>query len=92
MDTSTPTPPGPSDWIEQKTVAQLLGISPQSASDRAHRGELRQFEHGVASVGRRKYSRTLVEREIESRWREAIQRQDELLSSGRGVSGQAQGS
>ena len=73
--------PNSSDWITQREVARLLGVSPQTASTKARRGQLRRFEHGISIAGRRKYSRALVERELKICWREAVRRQDSILSN-----------
>jgi predicted site-specific integrase-resolvase len=71
------TPPLPSeDWISQRQLAKLLGISERTASVWASEGRLRRFEHGVKDCGRRRYSRALVKRELHNRWQEAVLRQD----------------
>ena len=67
------------DWLTQKALAALLGISPQTASSWAKSQRLRRFEHGIESAGRRRYSRLLVEREVEQCLDAAKKRQDELL-------------
>ena len=68
--------PGPSDdWITQREVANFLGVSPDTASIWAAAGKLRAFEHGFPCA-RRRYSRRLVERELQHRWDEAVRRQD----------------
>jgi len=64
------------DWVEQKTLAGMLGVSEKTASAWAKAGRLLVFEHGFSCCGRRKYSRTLVERELARRWGQAIHRQD----------------
>ena len=80
---SSPAPPDPkSDWCCQRLVATALGISPQAASAKARAGELRHFEHGVPGCGRRKYSRALIQRELQRRWALAIKVQDQLMGSG----------
>lgn len=48
------------DWINQAELAAMLGITPKTASVRARKGLLRQYEHGVEGCGRKKYSRQLV--------------------------------
>jgi hypothetical protein len=64
------------DWIVQKDVAVMLGVTAKTASLWAGEGKLRIFEHGVQSGGRRKYSRALVRRELEQRWAQAVQQLD----------------
>ncbi len=54
------------DWINQAQLAALLGITPKTASVRASKGLLRQYEHGVEGCGRKKYSRQLVNYRHES--------------------------
>jgi hypothetical protein len=71
--------PDPSDWVTQTQLAQLLGVSRQTASQWARAGKLASYEHGCPNCGRRKYSRTLVDRERELCWREALDRQDSFL-------------
>lgn len=78
-DQAAPPDPG-ADWIYQSTVASALGISQRTASLWAREGRLRKFEHGVPACGRRKYSRRLVERELQMRWDRAVRTQDELLA------------
>jgi hypothetical protein len=75
--------PGPeSDWITQRSLAELLGISETTASFWARDGRLRQFEHNFPACGRRRYSRALVERERKRCWEKAIRVQDRLVSIG----------
>ncbi len=69
------------DWINQRELAELLGTSPKTASVRAGQGSLRMFEHGLPACGRRKYSRSLVERAVRLGWEAAIRRQDEAAST-----------
>src|SRR4051794_40013961 len=64
-----------SDWISQREVAELIGITEQTASAWARKGKLKVFEHGVAIGGRRRYSRALVERELRFRWEQALRNQ-----------------
>ena len=54
------------DWIDQRQLAALLDVSNKTASLRAARGELKQFEHGVPGCGRRKYSRALFNHVLET--------------------------
>ena len=42
-------------------------------------GRLQQYEHRFDNCGRRKYSRSLIEKELRLRWGQAVQRQEELL-------------
>lgn len=69
-------PPPKDDWIDQANLAKLFGISERTASTWASAGRLHPFEHGVATCGRKKYSRQLVERELQHRWEQAIQAQN----------------
>ncbi len=55
---------GPADWISQRDLCGLLGISEHTGSAQAKAGQLRKFEHGVSNAGARKYSRQLVELEL----------------------------
>ncbi len=48
------------DWINQRQLADLLGIAPETASRWAGTGKLGIFEHGMIGAGHRKYSRQLV--------------------------------
>ncbi len=64
------------DWIGRARVARILGVSERTAQTLERNGKLRCFEHGFP-CGRRKYSRTLVERQLRRRWEEAIRRQDQ---------------
>jgi len=69
------------DWVSQCEIARMLGVSQQTASTWAKAGRLRRFEHGVPGCGRRrKYSRRLVERELERRWDAAVEAQDATLA------------
>ncbi len=70
---------GPGDWITQKELAAMLGISPKTASEWAKQGRLIRFEHGIDGAGRRRYSRHLVQREFQNCLDAAMQRQDEVL-------------
>lgn len=81
------TPPSPceppqpgTDWIYQRTLALTLGISQKTASVWAADGRLRKFEHGVPACGRRKYSKRLVQRELQRRWERATRAQDDLIA------------
>lgn len=71
---SAPSPT--TDWLTQSELAELLGISERTASVWACAGKLRIYEHGVRGCGRRKYSRALVQRELDQRWSEAVDRLD----------------
>ncbi len=48
------------DWINQRELAQLLRITPETASRWASEKKLKIFEHGMIGAGKRKYSRRLV--------------------------------
>jgi predicted site-specific integrase-resolvase len=79
MDHVTPggqSPPPGDDWISQRELAGMFGVTEQTASSWAKLGKLRLFEHGVGIGGRRRYSRTLVERELGRRWEQAVSLQD----------------
>lgn len=78
MSTVIPSPT--TDWITQRELAQVLGVSERTASLWAKAGRLEPFEHGVATCGRRKYSKTLVQRELNNRWDEAVTRQDSVTA------------
>lgn len=70
-----------SDWIPQSELARMLGVSARTASLWAKADRLRRFEHGVPGCGgRRRYSRRLVERELERRWDAAVEAQDAILA------------
>ena len=75
-----PDPAG--DWISQRGLAALLGVSERTASLWARAGRLKCYEHGVPNSARRRYSRQLVERERQRRWDTAVRSQDERLGSG----------
>ena len=76
---ATKTPPPSGDWICQRELANLFGVSQRTTSLRAAAGRLRRFQHGFPDCGRKKFSRTLVEREIEQRWERAVSQQDAVL-------------
>jgi hypothetical protein len=67
------------DWLDQKGLAALLGITPHTAAKWARAGRLRRYQHGFDACGRRRYSRWLVMREQRHRLEQAIRRQDEML-------------
>jgi hypothetical protein len=71
----TKAPAPPRDWITQKALARILGISQRAASVWARGGRLTRFEHGMPGCGRRRHSRALVEMELDRRWQVAIARQ-----------------
>lgn len=77
LEVSVTLPPPAEDWIDQLEVAGMLGFSTTTASSWAKQGKLRVFEHGVVPCGRRKYSRSLVQRQIQRGWTQAVERQDE---------------
>jgi predicted site-specific integrase-resolvase len=64
------------DWLNQRELAQLLGVTERTASVWARRGHFRIYEHGVRGCGRRKYSRALLQHEIDQRWAEAVRRSE----------------
>src|SRR3954447_24396744 len=84
MDAGTTgrVPDPASDWISQRGLAALLGVSERTASLWARAGRLRCYEHGVENCARRPYSRQLVERERQRRWEAAVRSQDERLGPG----------
>lgn len=59
------------DWINQRSLAELLGIAAETASRWASRGKLQIFEHGMIGAGKRKYSRTLVQEYQQIKLRQA---------------------
>ncbi len=69
-----------SDGIFQRSVCAVFGVSERTGSLWARQGKLRRFEHGIPGCGRRKYSRTLVERELQRRWENAVQAQEASLA------------
>ena len=75
--TQTPSPRG--DWICQRELAALFGVSERTATLWAAAGRLRRFQHGFPDCGRKKLSRTLAEREIQQQWERAISEQDAIL-------------
>ncbi len=75
-----PIPDPRSDGICQKSLSEMFGYSERTASLLAKAGKLRRFEHGIPGCGRRKYSRRLVERELQRRWERAISAQDKLMA------------
>ena len=64
--------PSPEDWITQKELCVLLGISQHTASAWAKAERLREFEHGIGTAGRRKYSRRLVALVLQASWDAAL--------------------
>ena len=81
-DDAGPQPVPALDWIDQKGLASLLGVTPHTAAKWAKAGRLRSYEHGVDTCGRRRYSRMLVFREQRHRLEQAIRQQDEQLEGG----------
>lgn len=83
-DAGTPerVPDPASDWIGQRGLAALLGVSERTESLWARAGKLRCYEHGMPNCARRRYSRQLVERERQRRWESAVRSQDERLGVG----------
>ncbi len=59
----------------------MLGVSPRTASLWASAGRLARYEHGFPNCGRRKYSKALVELEMQTQWDRAVDRQRDLLTS-----------
>ena len=49
-----PSPTPSEDWICQREVAHLFGISERTASVRAQAGQFRRYLHGVPGAGRKK--------------------------------------
>ena len=52
------------DWITQRAIAEILGVSQRTASVWASNGRFRHYEHGCENCGRRKYSRLLIDRHV----------------------------
>jgi hypothetical protein len=71
----------PEDWLSQQELAALMQISERTASKLARAGHLKIFEHGVQNVGRRRYSRALFQRHVDSCMKRAAERQDAVLES-----------
>lgn len=72
------------DWINQRELAGLLDIAPETASRWARKGRLEIFEHGMVGAGKRKYSRKLVREYQRMKFRQARQRMQEALEEGTG--------
>ena len=70
------------DWICQRELAESLDVTEQTASLWAKQGKLRPFEHGITPCGHRKYSRSLLRRQVERGWAQAVERQDNAGSQG----------
>jgi len=83
-DSAAAYPSPVEDWIGQGKLAEILGISPQTASARAAEGLLLRFQHGVEPCGRRKYSRTLVQQHIHRQWEKALERNEDSTDSAAG--------
>jgi len=49
------------DWTTQRELADLLRVTPETASHWAAKGRLKIFEHGMIGARNRKYSRRLVQ-------------------------------
>ena len=71
------------DWINQRELAGLLGVAPETASRWASRGKLAIFEHGMLGAGKRKYSRRLVHEYQELRLSQARARMHQAVADGR---------
>lgn len=63
--------------MDQKELAEVLGVSQKTACCWSKEGRLQEFEHGIPQAGRRKYSRALVERGLQRYWQQAVRRQQE---------------
>ncbi|KXB07616.1 hypothetical protein AKJ51_00675 [candidate division MSBL1 archaeon SCGC-AAA382A20] len=72
------------DWLNQRELARLLGIAPETASRWAKDGRLKIFEHGMVIGGKRKYSRKLVREYQEMKFRQARNRMRKTLQQGEG--------
>ena len=70
------------DWINQKKLAELLGVVPETASRWAKEGKLRIFQHGMVGAGKRKYSRRLVLEYQQLRLEQARSRMRQALQIG----------
>lgn len=80
-ETELVAPDPQTDWIDQRELAAILTVSEKTACCWAKEGRFVVFEHGFEQCGRRKYSRTLVRRDIQRRWQQAIRRQDGTTGS-----------
>lgn len=72
------------DWINQRELAEILGITPETASRWASDGKLRVFEHGMIAAGKRKYSRQLVRDYQRMKIRQARKRMMQAIEEGSG--------
>lgn len=72
------------DWINQRGLARLLGVAPETASRWAQDGRLEIFEHGMVGAGKRKYSRKLVREYQRMKFRQARERMRQALEEGTG--------
>lgn len=72
------------DWINQRELAGMLGIAPETASRWAQDGRLEIFEHGMVGAGKRKYSRKLVREYQRMKFRQARGRMRQVLEEGSG--------
>ncbi len=72
------------DWINQRELARLLGVAPETASRWAQQSRLSIFEHGMIGAGNRKYSRRLIQEYQEVKISQARQRMKEALETGNG--------
>ena len=62
------------DWITQRELAGILGVSEKTASVWAKAGRLEIFAHGLNVCGRRRYSRSLLKNAIQCRRSAALER------------------
>jgi len=77
---SEPMPDPRDDGICQRTLCDILCVSERTGSILARQGKLSRFENGIPGCGRKKYSRRLVERELQRRWERAVREQDEMMA------------
>ena len=77
VNAQPPFPDPASDWIDQSELADLLSVSQKTASCWAKEGRLLDYEHGFPHCGRRKYSRTLIMRDLQRCWSNATRRHNQ---------------
>ena len=69
------------DWLSQRELAEILGVSQRTASLWATAGRLQRYEHGFPNCGHRKYSKALLALERQTQWERAVHRQRDLMPS-----------
>ena len=77
------------DWINQRQLADLLGVAPETASRWSGDHKLKIFEHGMIGAGKRQYSRQLVQEYQQLKMSQARDRMREVLNEGERTAGDA---